>query len=92
MRVKMLQASLINSSSRAGRTSRKIAAIAFNRCFSSSSSGAAKSEKLFWSRDNIPVFALTIGAIAFCFQVTVLYPWHHVLSKQIDALEVMYCV
>lgn len=41
------------------------------------------------SRTNAPMFALTIGTVALCFQVMVLYPWHHELSRQIDALQVI---
>ena len=34
----------------------------------------------------IPRIALLIAIIAFLFQVTVLYPWHIELSKEISSL------
>ena len=42
----------------------------------------------FWCRENLPVYGLAVGTCAICFQVGVLYPWHEVLSDQIERLEV----
>ena len=35
----------------------------------------------------LPVINLVISTCALTFQITVLYPWHHKLSLQLDALE-----
>mmetsp|Transcript_29626 Transcript_29626/g.40706 ORF Transcript_29626/g.40706 Transcript_29626/m.40706 type:complete len:125 (-) Transcript_29626:178-552(-) len=37
----------------------------------------------------IPIVGAFIGLSAFTFQVLVLYPWHHELSKQFDELNVV---
>lgn len=39
------------------------------------------------SKENIPPTALIISTIALCFQISVLYPWHEVLSEQFVVLE-----
>ena len=36
---------------------------------------------------NIVKLNTAIGISAFLFQVTVLYPWHNDISKQIDAID-----
>jgi hypothetical protein len=35
----------------------------------------------------VPVASITIGLVALCFQVFVLYPWHYELSQQFDNLQ-----
>lgn len=37
---------------------------------------------------NTPYVGVAIGFTALCFQISVLYPWHHELSEQFTILEV----
>jgi len=41
----------------------------------------------FWAKENVPVYGMFIGAGAISFQIGVLFPWHEVISKQIDEIE-----
>ena len=38
--------------------------------------------------ENLPLVGITVGTIAFSFQLSVLYPWHIELHKDFTALEV----
>lgn len=38
--------------------------------------------------ENLPLIGITVGIIAFSFQLSVLYPWHIELHKDFTALEV----
>ena len=35
----------------------------------------------------LPFIAFTIGLTALCFQITVLYPWHNDLSRDLSSLQ-----
>jgi hypothetical protein len=39
-------------------------------------------------KEHIPPFALLVGITALCFQIAVLYPWHHELSDQFIEVQV----
>ena len=36
----------------------------------------------------IKIVNLALGCTALAFQIGVLYPWHHEISKQVDKLEI----
>jgi len=35
----------------------------------------------------LPFIAFTIGLTALCFQITVLYPWHNDLSRDLNSFQ-----
>lgn len=37
----------------------------------------------------LPYIALSVGVVAFSFQVTILYPWHHELSRQLSDITLI---
>lgn len=36
----------------------------------------------------VPIYGAIVGTCALCFQVAVLYPWHHELSDQFEEVQV----
>jgi hypothetical protein len=52
------------------------------------SSTKSVSSKLF-RVENLPLIGITVGIIAFSFQLSVLYPWHIELHRDFTALEVI---
>jgi hypothetical protein len=49
------------------------------------------SSKLF-RLENLPLVGITVGIIAFSFQLSVLYPWHIELHRDFTALEVTHTI
>lgn len=41
-----------------------------------------------WARENVPFYGALVGVTALCFQISVLYPWHHELSTQFTEIQV----
>jgi hypothetical protein len=48
----------------------------------------AVKSKVVERKEHIPPFALLVGLTALCFQIAVLYPWHHELSEQFEEVQV----
>lgn len=71
----------------------------FGRYFKSKPFVAATTQqvrRLFNAKDpldraNIPVYGAMVGVTALCFQIAVLYPWHHELSEQFEEIQVSAC-
>ena len=46
------------------------------------------SDSSVFKLENLPLIGLFFGILAFCFQLSVLYPWHLELHSNFDVLEV----
>lgn len=53
----------------------------------SSSGQAAQTYPAFFSKENIPIFALLVASCALCFQLGVLAPWHPEISNQFNMFK-----
>lgn len=49
---------------------------------------SAPEDNGIFRQENLPLIGITVGIIAFSFQLSVLFPWHLELHKDFTILEV----
>jgi len=60
----------------------------FRRVASNFASSRKFNTDNIWARENVPIYGALVGISALCFQMAVLYPWHHELSEQFGEIQV----
>lgn len=58
----------------------------------SSSALNAKASGGLFQKKNIPVFGITVGTMALCVQLFILFPWHPILKQEFAVLEVRHVI